>query len=591
MTPQTIILSATAGWQNAQLFCTQGETGHTFRFKVANGSEFVDLSVYSQIVLTIDFGGSLSTPIGHLVDQHTVEVSLTSESLSLSGNFPCWLVLINETSEIRLGGIGLQCNPCGINQFLESYPPPDGLLQQLIQKGEYAQEQGAAAETIVNRWQNIPAGDFDNFYVRAGLKAETVAGRWATAEGQNTTASADWTHAEGLETIAAGTGSHAEGADTEAIGNTSHAEGSNRTSSGSVNPPIIIDETIIPDLEAPLTVKGCMAYGRNSHAEGCQTLAYGSHSHAEGHQTVASGDYSHASGNKTYATGNASIAVGTTTRASGGGSFAEGLSTQATGMYSHAQGGFTVAKDYYAFATGAYTIANLLQLASGKYNKDTAAPTSASSTNGSLLVIGNGTKEDSRANAFRVATSGAVYGNGAYNSSGADYAEMFEWADGNTKNEDRRGLFVTLDGEKIRPANTGDYVLGVVSACPSVLGDSFFGDVWHNRYQRDIFGTLLTETVEVPEQTNDLGDIIPAHTEVHYIENPDYNPELQYTPRTERLEWTAVGMLGKLVVVDDGTCQINGFCSVGQNGVATASESGHRVIARLDNNHVKIIFR
>ncbi len=106
-----------------------------------------------------------------------------------------------------------------------------------------------------------------------------------------------------------------------------------------------------------------------------------------------------------------------------------------------------------------------------------------------------------------------------------------------------------------------------------------------------LFGALLTETVEVPEQVNDLGDMIPAHTEVHYIENPEYNPELQYVPRTERPEWAAVGMLGKLVVVDDGSCQINSFCSVGQNGVATTSENGYRVIARVDKNHIKIIFR
>lgn len=522
---------------------------------------------------------------------NTVQFDITSQMTAVAGQNPFQIQVELDGDELRSFSAVLDVKKAVLDDDDVVSGDEKETIDQLLDKAENAIKTTEAAETIVNRWKNIPAGDWDNFYVRAGLKAETVAGRWATAEGQNTTASADWAHAEGLETVAAGTGSHAEGADTEALGNTSHAEGSNRTGSGSINPPIVIDDTIIPDLEAPLTVKGCMAYGRNSHAEGCQTLAYGSHSHAEGHRSVASGDYSHASGNKTYATGNASIAVGTTTRASGGGSFAEGLSTQATGMYSHAQGGFTVAKDSYAFAMGAYTIANLLQLAAGKYNKDTTAPTSASSTNGSLLVIGNGTKEDNRSNAFRVATSGAVYGNGAYNSSGADYAEMFEWADGNTKNQDRRGLFVTLDGEKIRPANIGDYVLGVVSACPSVLGDSFFGDVWHNRYQRDIFGTLLTETVEIPEQTDDFGVIIPAHTEVHYIENPDYNPELQYTPRTERLEWTAVGMLGKLVVVDDGTCQINGFCSVGQNGEATASESGYRVIARLDNNHVKIIFR
>ena len=40
-----------------------------------------------------------------------------------------------------------------------------------------------------------------------------------------------------------------------------------------------------------------------------------------------------------------------------------------------------------------------------------------------------------------------VYGTGAFNASGADYAELFEWADGNPDHQDRAGLFVTLQGD------------------------------------------------------------------------------------------------------------------------------------------------
>lgn len=523
---------------------------------------------------------------------NTAIFSITPQMTAAAGENHFQIQIVKGTEEVRTFSAILYVKKAVLDDDDIISGDEKETIGQLLDRAENAIETMEAAETIVNRWQNIPAGNFDNFYVRAGLKAGTTAGNWATAEGQSNTATGDWSHAEGFETSALGTGAHAEGASAAAIGNTSHAEGSDRASGGGISDPITIDDSVIPGLETPIVVKGPVAYSRNAHAEGYQTLAYGAHSHAEGQRTVAAGSYSHAAGNQTCALGNASTAVGTTTVASGGGSYAEGLSTQATGLYSHAQGGYTVAKDYYAFASGAYTIANLSQLAAGKYNKETAAPTSTGSTNGSLLVIGNGTKEASRSNAFRVESAGAVYGSGAYNSSGADYAEMFEWADGNSQAVDRRGLFVTLEGEKIRLANQeDDYILGVVSACPSVLGDSFFGDVWHNKYQRDIFGALLTETVEVPEQTNDLGDMIPAHTEVHYIENPEYNPELQYVPRAERPEWTAVGMLGKLVVVDDGTCQINGFCSVGQNGVATASENGYRVLTRLDDTHVTIIFR
>lgn len=523
---------------------------------------------------------------------NTVQFDITSQMTAVAGENLFQIQVELDGDELRSFSAVLDVKKAVLDDDDVVSGDEKETIDQLLDKAENAIETMEAAEAIVNRWQNIPAGDFDNFYVRAGLKAGTVAGSKATAEGSDTTASGMFAHAEGLSTIVTGAGGHAEGAESSAIGATSHAEGSNRGESGSTNADRTIDHTIIPDLQESIVVKGPTAYKRNAHAEGCQTLAYGAHSHAEGMFSVSAGAYSHAEGNTCYAVGNASHAEGSSCTASGGGCHAEGDRAVASGSFAHAEGGNSLAQGDYSHAECMGTIANRAQHATGKYNNDTAGPTSAGSTDGSLLVVGNGTSTTNRSNAFRVATSGAVYGSGAYNSSGADYAEMFEWTDGNSQTDDRRGLFVTLDGDKIRLANKeDDYILGVVSACPSVLGDSFFGDVWHNKYQRDIFGALLTETVEVPEQVNDLGDMIPTHTEVHYIENPEYDPELQYVPRTERPEWAPVGMLGKLVVVDNGSCQINSFCSVGQNGVATASENGYRVIARVDKNHIKIIFR
>ena len=211
---------------------------------------------------------------------------------------------------------------------------------------------------------------------------------------------------------------------------------------------------------------------------------------------------------------------------------------------------------------------------------------------GSLFIIGNGTGAAAGSNAFRIATNGGVYGTKAYSSSGADYAEYFEWKDGNVNKEDRVGLFVTLDGEFIRLANIDDdYILGVVSSTPSMIGDSYFGDNWHGMYEKDIFGRVLTEVVHVDEYTDDNGKIIPEHDEKRVILNQEWNPELKYINREDRQEWDAIGMLGKIIVVDDGTCQINGYCNVSNNGIATKSENGYRVIQRLDDNHIKIIFR
>ena len=59
-----------------------------------------------------------------------------------------------------------------------------------------------------------------------------ASGRYAHAEGHQTTASGDGSHAEGNDTTASGDGSHAEGNDTTASGDGSHAEGQESVASG-----------------------------------------------------------------------------------------------------------------------------------------------------------------------------------------------------------------------------------------------------------------------------------------------------------------------------------------------------------------------
>ncbi|MCI8350428.1 MAG: calcium-binding protein [Oscillospiraceae bacterium] len=73
--------------------------------------------------------------------------------------------------------------------------------------------------------------------------------------------------------------------------------------------------------------------------------------------------------------------------------------------------------------------------------------------------------------------------------------------------------------------------------------------------------------------------------------NPNYNNDQKYIPRTERPEWDAVGLLGKLVAVDDGSCQMNGWCKVGEGGIAVHSEqcTPYRVMTRLDETHIRVL--
>ena len=330
-------------------------------------------------------------------------------------------------------------------------------------------------------------------------------------------------------------------------------------------------------------------------AEGSHTTASGSTSHAEGGYTTASGQFSHAEGYQTTASASYTHAEGLQTTASVAGSHAEGNSTTASGNYSHAEGKDTTANGAYSHAEGLYTKAKgYAQHVSGKYNTEYAGPASAPGTDGSIFIVGNGTSETATSNAFRITTAGACMGTQSFTASGADYAEYFEWIDGNSDGEDRRGRFVTLVGDKIRIANDNDdYILGVVSARPSVIGDGFT-DKWQYMYLTDVFGEELTETIEVAESTDEeTGIVTPAHTETRFILNPEYNHEQRYIGRELRKEWTPVGLVGKLVIVDDGTCEVDGYCKVAASGGATKSteKTPYRVMTRLDDTHIKVCIK
>lgn len=362
-----------------------------------------------------------------------------------------------------------------------------------------------------------------------GRKLGSTVGAYSTAEGYNPTASVAFSHAEGSETVASDIGSHAEGQKTTASGG-------------------------------------------YSHAEGCETEADGNYAHAEGQSTHATGDYSHAEGFTTYASGEHS--------------HAEGMQTNASGVGSHASGYVTQALDY--------------QSTVGHFNKTSSATASTSqgTGTGSAFVVGNGTPTG-RSNAFRVNDNGQPFGQQAYTTQGCDYAEFYEWLDENTDAEDRRGYFVTLDGEKIKIASPGDFVLGIVSAWPSVIGNG--DEEWLGRYVLDEFGSRIAETFEYEVEEKEIitnGDGKRENitkkvkkTGTRWRQNQEYDPNVHYIQRSERAEWDAIGMLGVLAVRDDGSCKVNGFCALAEGGIATASEKGYRVIKRVNDHIVKVIFR
>lgn len=208
-----------------------------------------------------------------------------------------------------------------------------------------------------------------------------------------------------------------------------------------------------------------------------------------------------------------------------------------------------------------------------------------------LLVVGAG-YEHSRVgmrNVFTVDATGASTAS-VSNVSNGDYAEWFEWEDGNPDNEDRRGHFVTLVGEKIRIATSeDDYILGVVSTAPGVVGDVQELE-WGNKYLTDVYGAKLYEEVIVPDRVE--GErFIPGGLEEHLIINPAYNPNINYVPRSQRPEWTTIGLLGKIVIDDDGTCVAGGRCKPNADGIATNATEGYYVMSRIDKNHIKVLIK
>lgn len=166
---------------------------------------------------------------------------------------------------------------------------------------------------------------------------------------------------------------------------------------------------------------------------------------------------------------------------------------------------------------------------------------------------------------FKLSGDGNGTCDGSWTGGGADYAEFFEWTDGNPLNEDRRGISVALEGDKIRQAREGDYVVGVISDNPSVVGD---GDAekWKHKYLRDDFGTYLTEDYDIVSWSDEDEHSYPVDqipdgisvpndavrtTEKRRVLNPAFDPDVEYIPRSERPEWATVGMLGKLRVRND----------------------------------------
>ncbi|MEA3602360.1 peptidase G2 autoproteolytic cleavage domain-containing protein [Bacillus subtilis] len=148
-----------------------------------------------------------------------------------------------------------------------------------------------------------------------------------------------------------------------------------------------------------------------------------------------------------------------------------------------------------------------------------------------------------------------------------DFAEYFESADGQ---KIEASYLVALEGEKIRKADAGDKILGVVSKTAGlVLGGAAFD--WKDRYLRDEFGGIIYREVYDGERVI----TVPA-------ENPDYDPSEEYKPREERDEWHVIGLIGQVFVRIDSTVEVGDSVSA-IKGIATKAESnGYGTVMKIE---------
>lgn len=246
---------------------------------------------------------------------------------------------------------------------------------------------------------------------------------------------------------------------------------------------------------------------------------------------------------------------------------------------------------YYSYASGKSSLAH------GEYVRACADGANIFGKYGNLfdpysIALANGTGLQDMQLAFKVLSDGSVHADAEYTTPCADYAEFFEWADGNPEKEDRVGYFVKLEGDKIVKCGDFDKPLGIISATPAIIGDGSEMH-WKHKYVTDDFGRIKYHDVLIPEQKDEEGNIvIEEHMETQPMISPEWNADEEYIPRSKRPEWAPVGVLGKLIVYDDGTLSPGDICRPGEGGIAVKSiTNGYPVLKRMADDKVLVWFK
>lgn len=146
------------------------------------------------------------------------------------------------------------------------------------------------------------------------------------------------------------------------------------------------------------------------------------------------------------------------------------------------------------------------------------------------------------------------------------YTEMYEWKDHSTV-ANRLGIFVQFDKEtpyKIVPYEDG-YLVGVSTINALTVSDN--PDQWKYANLCNEVGDIylrkekLAVGQKVYDEVLELNYIVTRPWE-HFVTvpNDNYDKKKKYIPRTGRIEWAKVNLIGKCIVRDNGECKPGEFC-------------------------------
>ena len=106
---------------------------------------------------------------------------------------------------------------------------------------------------------------------------------------------------------------------------------------------------------------------------------------------------------------------------------------------------------------------------------------------------------------FKVDGTGSMFTQGTYFANTTGYAELFEWADKNVKNQNRYGFTVSLNNKgQIVDANEGDQVIGVVCSSAALVGHSAW-NAWTHRFYLNSEKEINHRTVKIVEWEDEVG--------------------------------------------------------------------------------------